>query len=366
MSPAEVARLLGEPTHKGAAASATMRAVMSRLVEFESMLPLAFEAAASAPDEAPVDADDPLEGDHWLYGPYQDLQVGDRLIALSFTNARNSIVRSARASHEADMHIKLMLQTSHICDVEKPIPTPDQDDDDDPSPYAAAVLTDPEEKAARALLGQALPAPRGSDGRKSRYRVETAGCRVTVFAMRQLITTNWSHIQVILRSLAMGPVELVFELMRVGNLHMLLSFGQTCTVTISEEQKQRIAEHVPEVQVCSAPADLQRYLTEKVEAWQRIRPDWFQETWMELQDDADDARRTMQSDRAAGEREFNGLLAANADNPDKPRIYVVRGQAYEAIGEKNLAANDYRKAMELLHPEDLMIDGLRHALSRVT
>jgi hypothetical protein len=79
---------------------------------------------------------------------------------------------------------------------------------------------------------------------------------------------------------------------------------------------------------------LQRHLKEKVEMWQRVRPDWFKETWMELMDDADDAGRTLQRDRAAGEQEFNGLLAANADNPDNPRIYFVRGQAYEAIGQK--------------------------------
>jgi hypothetical protein len=265
------------------------------------------------------------------------------------------------------MHIKVMLQTSHIGDVEKLIPAPDEDDDDDsPTPYAAAVLTDSEMEGVRALLGKPLPAPRGSDRRNSRYRVETPGGRVAVTAMRQLTTTNWSHVQAILRSLAMGPVELVFNLMQAGNLHLLLSFGQTWTVTISEEQKQRIAEHVPEVQVCSSPADLQRFLTEKVEVWQRLRPDWFQETWMELMDDADDAGRTMQKDREAGEREFNGLLAANADNPDKPRIYVVRGQAYEDIGEKSLAADDYRTAERLLHPEDLMLEGVRRALSRVT
>jgi hypothetical protein len=86
MSPAEVVELLGEPTHKGAAASATMRGVNQRLAEFESTLPPAFEAAASAPDEPPVDADDPLEGEHWLYGPYQNLQVGDTLIMVGFTN----------------------------------------------------------------------------------------------------------------------------------------------------------------------------------------------------------------------------------------------------------------------------------------
>jgi hypothetical protein len=265
------------------------------------------------------------------------------------------------------MHIKVMLQTSHIGDVKRPTSAPDQDDDDDgPSPYATAVLTDMEENAVRALLGKALPASRRSDGRNSRFRLETPGGRVTVLATRQLTTTNWSHFQVILRSLAIGPVELVFELMRAGNLHMCLRFGETRFVAISEEQKQHIAEHVPEVQVCSAPAGLQRYLTAKVEAWQRVRPDWFKETWMELMDDADDAGRTMLRDRAAGEREFNGLLAANADNPDKPRIYVVRGRAYEAIGEKGLAADDYRTAIGMLHPEDLMIDGVRRDLSRVT
>jgi hypothetical protein len=196
------------------------------------------------------------------------------------------------------MHIKVMLQTSHIGDVEKPIPAPDEDDDDDsPTSYAAAVLTDSEMEAVRVLLGKPLPAPRGSDRRNLRYRVETPGGRVAVTAMRQLTTTNWSHFRAILRSLAMGPVELVFNLMRAGNLHLLLSFGQTWTVTISEEQRQRIAEHVPEVQVYSSPADLQRFLTEKVEAWQRLRPEWFQETWMELMDDADDAGRTMQKDR---------------------------------------------------------------------
>jgi len=88
MSPAEVVQLLGEPTHKGAAASATMRGVIQRLAEFESTLPPAFEAAASAPDEAPIAADDPLEGEQWLYGPYQNLQVGDTLTMVGFTNSK--------------------------------------------------------------------------------------------------------------------------------------------------------------------------------------------------------------------------------------------------------------------------------------
>jgi hypothetical protein len=41
-----------------------MRGVQQRLAKFESALPPAFEAAASAPNEVPVDADDPLEGEH--------------------------------------------------------------------------------------------------------------------------------------------------------------------------------------------------------------------------------------------------------------------------------------------------------------
>lgn len=265
------------------------------------------------------------------------------------------------------MHIQMMLQTSHIGDVQKPVQSPDQDDEDyedGPSPYDAAFVTEPEKVALCALLGEALPTHE-SEGRNPRYRVQTADDRLTVMALRRPGQRSWSHLQVRLRSLAMAPVAFVFELMRAGNLHLLLRFGRTCTVAVSQEQKRHIEAHVPDVHVCSSPADLQRYLTEKVEARRRVRPDSFKETWMELMDDADDAGRTMLRDRAAGEREFTGLLAANADNPDRPRIYVVRGQAYEALGEKLLAADDYRKAAELLHPEDLMIEGVRHALSRV-
>ena len=65
-----------------------MRGVQQRLADFENALPPASDAAASAPDEVPVDADDPLEREHWLYGPYQALQVGDTLILVGFTSAK--------------------------------------------------------------------------------------------------------------------------------------------------------------------------------------------------------------------------------------------------------------------------------------
>jgi hypothetical protein len=79
------------------------------------------------------------------------------------------------------MHIKVMLQTSHIGDMETPIRASDQDDDDedgDPSPYSAAALTDAEAEAVRALLGQALPAPRGAVVRGQAY--EAIGTRTAM------------------------------------------------------------------------------------------------------------------------------------------------------------------------------------------
>jgi hypothetical protein len=107
---------------------------------------------------------------------------------------------------------------------------------------------------------------------------------------------------------------------------------------------------------------LQRHLTEKVDAWQRVRPDWFQDGWSEMMDDADSARKTMLSDRAAGEREFQRLLVAY---PDEGDLYFMRGRAYEAIGEKGLATDDYRRAEGLLPPGDLVTEGIRRALARV-
>jgi hypothetical protein len=88
MSPVEVVQLIGEPTHKENAASAALRGVNQRLAEFENTLPPAFETAASVPEEATSDSDDPPDGEHWLYGPYNDLKAGDTLILVEFAGGK--------------------------------------------------------------------------------------------------------------------------------------------------------------------------------------------------------------------------------------------------------------------------------------
>ena len=83
--------------------------------------------------------------------------------------------------------------------------------------------------------------------------------------------------------------------------------------------------------------------------------------WRELMAEADDAKRRMLSDRAAGEREFRHLLAAH---PNDGMVYFKRGEAYEALGARDLAAADYRRAEELFPLEDWKARA-RQALARV-
>jgi hypothetical protein len=63
--------------------------------------------------------------------------------------------------------------------------------------------------------------------------------------------------------------------------------------------------------------------------------------WRELMAEAEAARRAMLRNRAAGEREFDRLLAAH---PKGGMIYFKRGEAFEALGEAERAAADYRRA----------------------
>jgi hypothetical protein len=88
MSPAEVIDRLGEPTSKDAAASAALRSAIHRLTEFASSLPPAFERPEA--DSSSDDADEPPEDEQWLYGPFRDLQAGDALTLLEFSNGKLS------------------------------------------------------------------------------------------------------------------------------------------------------------------------------------------------------------------------------------------------------------------------------------
>lgn len=67
-------------------------------------------------------------------------------------------------------------------------------------------------------------------------------------------------------------------------------------------------------------------------------------SWKAVMEAANRAKLAMVSDRAAGDRAFAALLA---QNPNDGMIYFKRGEGYEALGEKSLAAADFTHAMAL-------------------
>jgi hypothetical protein len=69
------------------------------------------------------------------------------------------------------------------------------------------------------------------------------------------------------------------------------------------------------------------------EVAQRAEAERTMGQWRDLMVQADAAKRTMLNDRTAGEQEFENLLAAHARDG---MIYFKRGEAYEALGERDL------------------------------
>ncbi|MCI0407266.1 MAG: hypothetical protein L0191_01670 [Acidobacteria bacterium] len=67
-------------------------------------------------------------------------------------------------------------------------------------------------------------------------------------------------------------------------------------------------------------------------------------SWRAVMEAAEKTKLAMISDRAAGDRAFSALLA---QNPNDGMIYFKRGEAYEELGEKSLAAADFTRAMAL-------------------
>ncbi len=67
-------------------------------------------------------------------------------------------------------------------------------------------------------------------------------------------------------------------------------------------------------------------------------------TWRNIMEAADAAKLEMLSNRADGEKKFEELLK---QNPRDGMIYFKRGEAYEAVGEKALAAADFQRAMAM-------------------
>jgi hypothetical protein len=221
-------------------------------------------------------------------------------------------------------------------------------------------MTEAEKQAVLALLQEAWAHHR--ENGQSRFRLERLAEPVTIRATGLHGPPTFPHVKVSLRSLAAEGIRLLFALMRAGNLFLIPDFDQRSPVTVSEEQKQHIAGHMPIARVCSTPEELQHYLSKQVEAHQQARPGAFKDNWEDQMDDAEAAGRIMQRDRSAGEREFQRLLA---DHPCTGPFYLVRGRAYETLGVKELAANDYRRALELLPEGDLFRDGALRALARV-
>ncbi|OFW12979.1 MAG: hypothetical protein A3H27_00875 [Acidobacteria bacterium RIFCSPLOWO2_02_FULL_59_13] len=78
---------------------------------------------------------------------------------------------------------------------------------------------------------------------------------------------------------------------------------------------------------------------------------------------AEEAKRTMFRDRSEGEREFDVLIR---QNPSDGMMYFKRGEAYEIIGDLELAEQDFHTALPLILPGKLdWKQRVQEALERV-
>jgi len=87
--------------------------------------------------------------------------------------------------------------------------------------------------------------------------------------------------------------------------------------------------------------------------------------WKAVMNAAESAKQSLIVDRPNGEREFQKLLA---HHPGDAMVYFKQGEAYEAIGENELAVSDYQRA-KVLFPrrewKDRAEAGLRRVRSQV-
>lgn len=67
--------------------------------------------------------------------------------------------------------------------------------------------------------------------------------------------------------------------------------------------------------------------------------------WRAITAKAEQAKRALVADRVAGDQVFDGLLE---QFPGDGMVYLKRGEAYEAVGDRAAAADDFRKALALL------------------
>jgi len=83
--------------------------------------------------------------------------------------------------------------------------------------------------------------------------------------------------------------------------------------------------------------------------------------WREIMRKAEEAKRLLIRDRSEGEKAFDRLLQ---QYPSDGMVYFKRGEAWELIGELQLALRDYSKA-ELLFPMPKWKERARQAAERV-
>jgi hypothetical protein len=167
------------------------------------------------------------------------------------------------------MIVTVHLHTCHIGGVKLPLPGPVTEQVH--AAYKAAALTESEVQAVQVLRARGA---RGPD-QLGFYQIETSGGPVELHVVGMRGLAKCSHCAITLRSLAPEVGEFLFELMRAGNMFLLLDFKQESPVVVSPEQQRQVTGHLPEALVLGSPAELCRWLSESVAEWQRVRPDWF-------------------------------------------------------------------------------------------
>jgi tetratricopeptide (TPR) repeat protein len=83
--------------------------------------------------------------------------------------------------------------------------------------------------------------------------------------------------------------------------------------------------------------------------------------WQVAMSDARSAKMLLLQKRSEGEKRFEELLERHGEDG---MIYFIRGEAYESLGERELALNDYRLA-EIMFPLPKYKEQARHAASRI-
>ena len=265
------------------------------------------------------------------------------------------------------MSFELTLTSCRIGDIPRPATVDDDEnedeyeDEDEESPYAGISMSDEEKQAVLDLLRDAWT--RARDG-WTRFRLETPDGPVSILAAGLSEPLKFPMFKVRPRALTGRIVDLVFALMRDGNLYLRFDQDLSAGVVLSEHQRRRLTGHIRILEVCTTPAELLHYLEEKRDARLRVDLDAFNESWNDLTDDAEAAGRSLVRDRKDGEEKFQQLIEKN---PGNGFVYLARGRASEALDETSLAAADYQSAVNLLHGgADLFHEAALRALARVT